>query len=139
MGSESGLPSRGQPQRPLAPITAFHFPNHPFSFFSPPLALVQHLCSLGDLVQKKVISALPTALFQSHLCRGVLACPGLKGLCFSFKSSPALQRKATLTACWAAEGKDEKQCLIAWGLGEEEDTELSALPGSGLGGPEATL
>lgn len=95
----------GSPRGPWHPPQHFIFQTIPLAFFLLPLALVQHLCSLGDLVQKKVISALPTALFQSHLCHGVLACPGLKGLCFSFKSSPALQRKATLTACWAAEGK----------------------------------
>ena len=111
MGCESGLPSHGQPQRPLASITAFHFPNHPFSFFSPPLALVQHLCSLGDLVQKEVISALPTALFWSHLCHGILACLGLKG-CASLSKPPSITEKGNPDCLLGSGGKDEKQWLI---------------------------
>ena len=67
----------GSPRGPWHPPQHFIFQTIPLAFFLLPLALVQHLCSLGDLVQKKVISALPTALFQSHLCHGVLACPGL--------------------------------------------------------------
>lgn len=109
MGSEkSGFPSRAQPHRPLAPIRAFHFPSHLFSFLSPSLALVQHLCNLGDLVQEEVISALPVTLLWSHLSQGVLACLWPEGAVLPFQSLPSTREEGGPDCLLGSGGEDEK-------------------------------
>lgn len=107
----------GSPRGPWHPSQHFIFQTIPLAFSPPPLALVQHLCSLGDLVQKEVISAIPTALLCSHLCHGILACLWPEGAMLLFQSLPSTTEKGSLDCLLGSGGKDEQQCLIAWGTG----------------------
>lgn len=111
-------PHWAAPEAPPA-YPSISFPNHPFSF-SPPLALVQHLCSLGDLVHKGYFQLL--ALFQSHLAVG--SWPVLYKGCLLFQILPSTTEEGNPDCLLGSRGKDEKQCLIT---------------GTGRGGHRAVL